>query len=253
MSVGNFGKAAGKALPTGVGKGREAWASAHTHFLLDLLLASLSSLMLKRSSMGRSEAAFCRACAASEITKVLNAVIVLSKSPTCCSFALNCEAWQLCYGSCLFCQFSQIVVYAWNEKWKNAVLSTSGTDLQLWILEKNLRFNFRLIAVVFCIWNLVDRFWLKCSSKCILAITFKYLKHYWRTENENARRLNSCACVCRKSVLLILRITAKTQRLLHSWAILKLVEPTCLFESSRTFICSVSSVIFSYSSSWKHM
>lgn len=98
---------------------------------------------------------------------------------------------------------------------------------------KNLRFNFRLIAVVFCIWNLADRFWLKCSSKCILAITFKYLKHYWRTENENARSLNSCACVCRKSVLLILRITAKTQRLLHSWAILNFVEPTCLFESSH--------------------
>lgn len=161
------------------------------------------------------------------LTAVLRKLLILPIQSNCC-LCLKREMEKCC------------AFYQWN--WLAA--------MNAW---KNLRFNFRLIAVVFCIWNLADRFWLKCSSKCILAITFKYLKHYWRTENENARSLYSCACVCRKSVLLILRITAKTQRLLHSWAILKFVEPTWLFESSHTFICSVSSVIFSYSSGWKHM
>lgn len=71
------GKAPGKPLTTGVGKGREARASAHAHLLLVLLLACLS-LLLQRSSTGRGEAAFCRMCSASEMTRILNVVIVLS-------------------------------------------------------------------------------------------------------------------------------------------------------------------------------
>lgn len=70
------GKAAGKPLTTGVGKTREARANAHPHLLL-VLLAFLSSL-LKRSSTGRGEAAFCRVYSASEMTRILNVVIVLS-------------------------------------------------------------------------------------------------------------------------------------------------------------------------------
>lgn len=88
MPVANFGKAAGKTLLTGVGKGREASASAHTHLWLALLLAPLSSLMLKRSSTGRGEAAFCRACAASELTKILKSdyCVIFISHPHAVSF-----------------------------------------------------------------------------------------------------------------------------------------------------------------------
>lgn len=133
----NFGKDSEQALPTVSWKGTEDWASMQTHLLLILILLRL---WCWRGAVERWSTFLQSQCFIWNY-KIWNTMIVcvVSMLPTYCIFALNCEAWQLCYRHYLSCQFRQVVVYAWNRKWKNALLSNSSKDLQLWILEKNLR------------------------------------------------------------------------------------------------------------------
>lgn len=162
-----FGKAAWKTLPTEVGKGGEAWASARAHLLLVLLAASLSSGAGEEQHRERQSTflqslhcisnykhfrrGYCvifvrhpHGVFLQSLTAVLQKLLILPIQSNCCL----CLKWEM--EKC--CAFHQ-----WN--WLAA--------MNIW---KNPRFIFRLIAVLFCILNLINRSWLKCSWKCTLAI-----------------------------------------------------------------------------------
>lgn len=149
-----------------------------------------------------------------------------------------------CYRSYLFCQFKQIVVYAWNKKLKNAVLSSGRTDLQLWILEKSeihLQNDCSAILHIKSCRQVLVKVFMKKNLSCIIG----YLKHR-RTESETPQILNCCACV-QEECLVFLKDDSKDS---GASSFVSLIEP-CWASLLNRFLqyihVSANFVIFSYS------
>lgn len=166
------------------GKGLGVLSQCSVSPLADDAVGFSSSVMLKGSSRGRSKADFCIGCVWN-YRNLKRSYCDILKSSTCCTSALTTDNCATYFASSV----------------KLLFMAETGNGIMPFFLPVELTCSYEYLKEIWystsdcCILNLVRKSWLECSWKCMLAIMFRSLKHYWRPENENIQSLNRCACM----------------------------------------------------------